>query len=443
MERKMMSQLVTWKDQPGRKPLLLTGVRQCGKTYLLKQFGGEYFEDLAYFNFEEDDTLCSIFEHDLKVERIIDELGNIMRGKEILPGKTLLVLDEIQTCPRAITSLKYFEENMPSLHVIAAGSLLGVTIGKGGISFPVGKVSRLQMYPMSFEEFVIADGGKRLIQGLRKADINHGLSEAYTIPLTKYLKFYYIVGGMPAAVKQWIDSHQLEPVLRIQDEIIKDYADDFAKHAPVTDLPKLRLIWESIPSQLAKDNHKYVFSHVKTGARAKDLEDAMRWLVDAGLIHQLYLVEKPEIPLSAQANTSSYKVYLSDTGLLCRRMKISPKAILEENDLFIHTKGALTENYVYTQLISMGIPAWYWQSNANAEVDYLIEGDASILPLEVKSADNTKAKSLRLFCKRYGIPEAVKTSMKNVGWSQMDETKVWSIPLYMLFNMDRFVNVNN
>lgn len=440
MERKMMEQLRVWKDKPGRKPLLMTGVRQCGKTYLLKQFGQECFEDLAYYNFEEDDTLNSVFDHDLKVDRIIDELGNIKRGKEIRPGRTLLVLDEVQVCPRAITSLKYFQENMPDLHVIAAGSLLGVAIGKGGVSFPVGKVNRLQMFPMSFDEFVTADGGANLIRGLQKADLTRELSELYSVPLIKYLKLYYIVGGMPAAVKQWVDTHQLEQVIEVQDEIIRDYADDFAKHAPVSDLPKVRLIWESIPAQLAKDNHKFVFSRVKAGARAKDLEDAIRWLVDAGLIYQLYLVEKPQIPLSDQADYSSYKVYLSDTGLLCRRMKIHPRTILEENDQFIHFKGALTENYVYSQLISMGLSAWYWQSDANAEVDYLIENDGNIVPVEVKSADNTKAKSLRLFCKRYQISQAVKTSLKNIGWSEIDQTKVWSVPLYMLFDVERVLH---
>ena len=440
MKRKMMEQLQVWKDKPGRKPLLMTGVRQCGKTYLLKQFGQECFEDLAYYNFEEDDTLNSVFDHDLKVDRIIDELGNIKRGKEIRPGRTLLVLDEVQVCPRAITSLKYFQENMPDLHVIAAGSLLGVAIGKGEVSFPVGKVNRLQMFPMSFDEFVTADGGANLIRGLKKADLTRELSEVYSVPLIKYLKLYYIVGGMPAAVKQWVDTHQLEQVMEVQDEIIRDYADDFAKHAPVSDLPKLRLIWESIPAQLAKDNHKFVFSRVKAGARAKDLEDAIRWLVDAGLIYQLYLVEKPQIPLSDQADYSSYKVYLSDTGLLCRRMKIHPRTILEENDQFVHFKGALTENYVYSQLISMGLSAWYWQSGANAEVDYLIENDGNIVPVEVKSADNTKAKSLRLFCKRYQISQAVKTSLKNIGWSEIDQTKVWSVPLYMLFDVERVLH---
>jgi len=440
MKRKMMEQLQVWKDKPGRKPLLMTGVRQCGKTYLLKQFGQECFEDLAYYNFEEDDTLNSVFDHDLKVDRIIDELGNIKRGKEIRPGRTLLVLDEVQVCPRAITSLKYFQENMPDLHVIAAGSLLEVAIGKGEVSFPVGKVNRLQMFPMSFDEFVTADGGANLIRGLKKADLTRELSEVYSVPLIKYLKLYYIVGGMPAAVKQWVDTHQLEQVMEVQDEIIRDYADDFAKHAPVSDLPKLRLIWESIPAQLAKDNHKFVFSRVKAGARAKDLEDAIRWLVDAGLIYQLYLVEKPQIPLSDQADYRSYKVYLSDTGLLCRRMKIHPRTILEENDQFVHFKGALTENYVYSQLISMGLSAWYWQSGANAEVDYLIENDGNIVPVEVKSADNTKAKSLRLFCKRYQISQAVKTSLKNIGWSEIDQTKVWSVPLYMLFDVERVLH---
>ena len=435
MKRTVTADLMKWKDRPDRKPLLLTGVRQCGKTWILKQFGQEAFEDCAYFNFEEDDSLQHIFENDFKVDRILDELGSIVRGKQIIPGKTLLILDEIQACPRAITSLKYFCENRRDLHVIAAGSLLGVALGQQGFSFPVGKVNRLTMYPMSFEEFVTADGGEALIEGIRKKDLSEEISPLYTVPLTRYLKLYYFIGGMPEVVRQWVETHDPEQVLEKQDEILEDYADDFGKHAPPSELIRIRMIWESIPGQLAKDNQKFVFSRVKSGSRAKDLEDAVRWLRDAGLIEQLYLVEKPEIPLSGEADYSSYKIYMSDTGLLCRRANINYRTILDGDDQFIHLRGALSENYVLNQLKSIGISAWYWRSDANAEIDFLTDEQGMLLPIEVKSADNTKAKSLRLFCDRYHPPKAVKTSLRNLGLSRQGDTEIWSLPLYALFRL--------
>ena len=439
MERTVMKQLTEWKDRTDRKPLLVTGVRQCGKTFTLQEFGEQAFQDVAYFNFEDDETLCSVFDHDYRIDRILDELGNVSRGKAIVPGETLLILDEIQACPRALSSLKYFCENMRQLHVIAAGSLLGVAIGQGGVSFPVGKVNRLKMYPMSFEEFVCADGGKKLIDGLRNASSDAPLSQVYTVPLTRYLKLYYLVGGMPEIVQEWVNSHNMQAVQRKQDEILEDYENDFGKHAPVSELPKIRLIWESIPGQLARDNHKFVFSRVKSGSRAKDLEDAMKWLVDAGLIYQLYQVEKPEIPLSGETDYASYKVYMADTGLLCRRSNVQYRTILDGDEQFIHYKGALTENYVLTQLKSLSIPAWYWRSDANAEIDFLTDESGYLLPIEVKSADNTKAKSLRLFCSRYDPEKAVKTSLKNIGYSMEKETQVWSIPLYALFLLRKLV----
>ena len=233
-------------------------MRQCGKTYAIRQFGEQSFEDVAYFNFEEDDSLSAVFEHNFKVDRILDELGNIIREKQIIPGKTLVIFDEIQTCTRAITSLKYFCENCPQLHVIAAGSLLGVSIRREGISFPVGKVNRMEMYPMSFREFVNADGGKKYLDGLEKTDPDQEISELYTQPLIRYLKLYYIVGGMPEVVRVWTETHNFTKVAEKQDEILKDYADDFGKYAPVSELPKIRMIWESIPIQLAKENNTFV-----------------------------------------------------------------------------------------------------------------------------------------------------------------------------------------
>jgi len=440
MKRNIMSRLVEWKNRSHRKPLLLTGVRQCGKTYIIREFGKEEFEDTAYFNFEEDETLSSAFDHDFKIERILDDLGNIRRGEKIVPGKTLLILDEIQACPRAITSLKYFCENQPDLHVIAAGSLLGVAIGKENISFPVGKVNRITMFPMSFDEFVCADGGENLIEALKKMDPDREIPDLYAVPLIRYLKLYYVIGGMPEVVRQWAETHQMEAVTEKQDEILQDYADDFGKHAPIAELPKIRMIWESIPSQLAKDNHKFIFSHVKSGCRAKELENAVRWLVDAGLIYPLYLVERPEIPLSGEADYTSYKVYMADCGLLCRRTNVHFRTILDGDEQFIHFKGALTENYVLTQLKALGLNAWYWTSSANAEIDFLTDHGGKITPIEVKSADNTKAKSLKLFCERYRPERAMKTSLKNVGMNLAGSTQVWSLPLYALFNLEKYLN---
>lgn len=440
MKRNIMSRLIEWKNRSHRKPLLLTGVRQCGKTYIIREFGKEEFEDTAYFNFEEDETLSSAFDHDFKIERILDDLGNIRRGEKIVPGKTLLILDEIQACPRAITSLKYFCENQPDLHVIAAGSLLGVAIGKENISFPVGKVNRITMFPMSFDEFVCADGGENLIEALKKMDPDREIPDLYAVPLIRYLKLYYVIGGMPEVVRQWAETHQMEAVTEKQDEILQDYADDFGKHAPIAELSKIRMIWESIPSQLAKDNHKFIFSHVKSGCRAKELENAVRWLVDAGLIYPLYLVERPEIPLSGEADYTSYKVYMADCGLLCRRTNVHFRTILDGDEQFIHFKGALTENYVLTQLKALGVNAWYWTSSANAELDFLTDHGGKITPIEVKSADNTKAKSLKLFCERYRPERAMKTTLKNVGMNLAGSTQVWSLPLYALFNLEKYLN---
>lgn len=440
MKRNIMSRLVEWKNRSHRKPLLLTGVRQCGKTYIIREFGKEEFEDTAYFNFEEDETLSSAFDHDFKIERILDDLGSIRRGEKIVPGKSLLILDEIQACLRAITSLKYFCENQPDLHVIAASSLLGVAIGKENISFPVGKVNRITMFPMSFDEFVCADGGENLIEALKKMDPDREIPDLYAVPLIRYLKLYYVIGGMPEVVRQWAETHQMEAVTEKQDEILQDYADDFGKHAPIAELPKIRMIWESIPSQLAKDNHKFIFSHVKSGCRAKELENAVRWLVDAGLIYPLYLVERPEIPLSGEADYTSYKVYMADCGLLCRRTNVHFRTILDGDEQFIHFKGALTETYVLTQLKALGLNAWYWTSSANAEIDFLTDHGGKITPIEVKSADNTKAKSLKLFCERYRPERAMKTSLKNVGMNLAGSTQVWSLPLYALFNLEKYLN---
>lgn len=439
MERDIMQQLLMWKEKEGRKPLLLTGVRQCGKTYVCKEFGKQHFSDYAYFNFEGNRSFASVFEYDFDVNRIIDELGNIIRGKEIVAGETLVIFDEIQECPKAITALKYFCENMPLLHIVCAGSLLGVAIKRDNISFPVGKVDRLQMYPMSFLEFLRADGGASIGEGIRKYDITRELPELYTGKLEKELKYYYVVGGMPEVVAKWVETHNFEKVEEIQENILLDYQSDFVKHAPKTDIPKLGWIWESIPKQLAKDNNKFVFSHVKAGKRSSELEDALAWLVDAGLVYKLELVSNPELPLSFCSDATFFKVYMSDVGLLRKKSGVSYKTILEDSDLYRNFKGAFTENYVLNELIKAGIHPYFWRSGNTAELDFIFEYEDKIIPVEAKAEIRTRAKSFTQFCKRYHPKLGFKFSMKNVGDNDVENTKTYSVPLYIIWRVKEYL----
>lgn len=437
MKRSITNRLILWKDDENRKPLLLSGVRQCGKTYVLKEFGENCFQDYAYLNFESDDRLKAVFDYDFNVERILKELSFIC-SKRIEPGKTLLILDEIQECPRAITSLKYFCENMRDLHIICAGSLLGVALARKSISFPVGKVNRMKMYPMSFKEFLWACGADQVAGILEDWPTDRPIPEVYSVQLSKLLKEYYSVGGMPEAVAEWTASHDIQKVETIQDEILLGYSDDFAKHAPLDQVEKIRWIWSSVPKQLAKDNNKFVFSHVKEGKRAAELEDALQWLRDAGLVIQLELVEKPEIPLASMADSTYFKVYLSDVGLLRRMSGLSARTIMEEDSLFIRFKGALAENYAVNELTSSGEAIYFWRSGNTAEVDIVMESDGLIIPIEVKSADNTQAKSYRQFCKRYTPSIGFRLSMKNIGENECEGTRTISLPLWMLWNWSRY-----
>ena len=440
MKRTAFYKLVEWKNKSSRKPLLVTGVRQCGKTYLIKEFGTSEFEDLAYFNFDGNDAIKTIFDYDFNTERIIEELSSIVLGRKIVVGKTLVVFDEIQECPRAIQSLKYFCENMPALHVIAVGSLLGIAIGKQGVSFPVGKVERLEMFPMSFEEFVIADEGEKFINGIDNLNLKREISELYKTPMEKYLKNYYIVGGMPEAVSVWISTHDYKQVEIVQEQILKDYADDFGKHTTAETAIKIRQIWNSVPIQIAKENNKFIFSHVKEGARAKDLENALEWLVNAGLVYKLNLVQTPELPLESMKDETYFKVYMSDVGLLRKKSNVNYRTILDDDSSYKQFKGAFTENYVMSQLRSHQIPCFFWRSKADAEVDFISDYDGTVFPIEVKSADNTKAKSIHLFCNRYNPKFAFKISTKNVDDNMDGDTHVWSIPLYILFKLTKYVD---
>ena len=438
MEREITDRLLQWKNSRRRKPLLLTGVRQCGKTYTIRDFGDRHFEKTVYLNFEENSRLSSLFEDDYDVHRIIREI-EIFQKTKIVAGKTLLIMDEIQECPRAITSLKYFCENLRELHVISAGSLLGVALKRDNISFPVGKVNRMQMFPMNFREFAKASGMAEMLDSLKNHPMDHPIPELYSVPLEKLLKEFYFVGGMPEAVKEWQSSHDIREIEEIQDEILRDYADDFAKHAPLRDVEKIRWIWDSIPVQLAKENNKFVFSHVRKGKRSAELEDALQWLRDAGLVIQLELVEKPEIPLSSAANASYFKVYFSDIGLLCRKSGLSAKTLWEENALFSQYKGALAENYVLNELRSQGETLYFWRSGNTAEVDLLTEHQGQIVPIEVKAADNVQAKSYRLFCRRYAPLTGFKMSLKNAGINFCEDTRTFNLPLWMAWNWKAYL----
>ena len=434
MKREFLKELVKWRDHSRRKPLLVTGVRQCGKTHTLKEFGQNYFDNVCYVNLESSSHYAAIFEYDFDVQRIIREI-ELMEQCTITPGKTLLILDEIQEVPRAITSLKYFCENMRELHVACAGSLLGVALKNENIAFPVGKVNRMQMYPMSFREFVVANGQEKYIEVLTDWDSGREIPEVYSRPLEHLLREYYVVGGMPEVVQEYVNAHDFKSVQEIQDEILADYADDFSKHAPVSEIEKIRLVWDSIPKQLAKENNKFIFSHVKEGKRAHELEGALQWLKSAGLAHLLELVQNVDVPLSAFADATYFKVYMSDCGLLCRRLGLGYKDFLGETDTLKTFKGAIVENYVMNELVSCGHSPYFWRSGNTAELDFLLEVDGEIVPVEVKSAANTQAKSYKQFCKKYHPRRGYKLSLKNLATNDCEGTATISLPLYLTWKI--------
>ena len=437
MYREILEDLKEWKDNPGRKPLLLTGVRQCGKTYIIEEFARENFKSYVRINFEESEKLSSIFDYDFDVRRIVAELEMNCRTK-IVPGETCVFFDEIQECPRAITSLKYFCENMRELHLICAGSLLGVAIKKEQLSFPVGKVNRLELHPMDFREFVLAKGRDDLIRVFENWPADREIPDLYSVPMKKLLKEFYVVGGMPEAVKTWVETGNIEDVEEVLSGILKDYADDLSKHAPGEEVIKMRWIWDSIPVQLARENRKFMFSHVREGKRAAYLEDALQWLVDAGLVVKLHLVENPELPLSGFANKSYFKVYLCDVGLLRVKSKVDAGTVFDETPSYIRFKGAFTENYVLNELVSYGKEPYFWHSGNTAEVDFIYENKGEIVPVEVKSAENTQAKSYKLFCQKYRPGTGFKLSQKNIAENNLDGTKTYSIPLYLCWNLDGY-----
>lgn len=426
MYRIALEELIKWKSSTSRKPLVIKGVRQCGKTYLLNEFGRSHYADVAYYNFEANEALCGLFDQDLDTERIILELG-IFRNKVIRPEETLIIFDEIQFCPKALTSLKYFAETAPNYPIACAGSLLGIALSGPG-SFPVGKVDFLSLYPLSFEEFLMANQEMMLVRYLHQIHMASSISDAIKIKLIDYLRNYYLTGGMPEVVATWIRTKDWEEVDRIQQSILDGYELDFARHAPSKDFPKLTAIWKSIPGQLARDNSKFIFSRVKKGWRAKDLEGALGWLEAAGLVYKVCKVEQAFTPLSSYADQLYFKLYMADIGLLRRMAGLSAKSIFDPDHGYREFKGALAENYVLNQLMAQGLnPPYFWRSGNKAEVDYIVQLDGLVIPIEVKAERNVQAKSLAEYRKTFEPEIAVRTSMR-----ALSDGEVAGIPLYLI-----------
>lgn len=429
MQRFAMDDLLKWKERASRKPLVIMGARQVGKTWLMKEFGKKYYEKTAYISFYNNRRMKDVFDVDFDIERIIMNL-NIESGVTITPGNTLIILDEIQNVPKVLESLKYFCEEAPEYHVVAAGSLLGVAIHEG-ISYPVGKVDMLDLYPLNFREFLCAMGEEALSDALNTKD--YPLIDIFSEKYLFWLKNYYYTGGMPAVVEAFRVEKDYAEVRRIQSEIVRQYEGDFGKHIDAKTLPRIRMVWDSIPMQLAKENKKFFFGQIKKGARSTDFEIAIQCLLDCGLVYKVNRVNEPHMPLKAYMNMSAYKLFMLDVGLLGALSELPAETILEGNDIFIGFKGALTEQYVLQQLISDTdyTPYYYGTDKATFEQDFLIQKERNIVPIEVKAETNIHSQSLKAYCDKFHPEEAVRFSTlkyKKQEW-------MVNIPLYAVCNL--------
>lgn len=425
MKRDIFKQLVKWKNSERRKPLLLMGARQVGKTYILKHFGDKEYQKVIYLNFENSPQLKGIFEASKEPLEIL-KLIKIDQGVEVEAQNTLLIFDEIQECPDALNSLKYFEEHAHEYHVCAAGSLLGVKLAhtKG---FPVGKVNFLNLYPLSFFEFLSAIGEEDLRLYLQSVEKLQGLPESIHIKSLSLMQHYYYIGGMPEAVFEYVKTEDFLRVREVQNEILKAYQLDFVKHAPSDQVMRISQVWDSIPAQFAKENRKFIYSVVRKGARAKDFEIALQWLMEAGLIMKVSLVSKPAIPLKAYANFEFFKVFLLDVGLLGAMTGLSAQILISGHQLFQEFKGAYTENYIAQTLSLSNEALFYWGSEGTAEVDFLIEDEGGVYPLEIKSGTTNKKKSLRVYDDKYHPAYCIRSSPMNLTL----DNNLLNCPLYL------------
>jgi len=429
--RTAMNSLMAWKNNPNKKPLIIEGARQVGKTWLMKEFGSTAYEKIVYINFDSNSRMKELFSSDLSVDRIVMGL-ELYSDRKINPENTLIIFDEVQEVPRALSSLKYFYENAPEYNIICAGSLLGIALHEG-TSFPVGKVDFLKLYPLTFKEYLLATGKEKYAELLERGD--YSLVTAFKQDLIDLLKQYYFIGGMPEAVKAFSENRDFNEVRDIQKRILNAYEQDFSKHAPAEIVPKIRMIWNSIPAQLAKENKKFIYGMVREGARAKEFENAIMWLSDCGLVHKVPRVTTGRLPLKAYEDIKAFKMYMLDVGLLGCMAGLIAKTLLDGNDLFVEFKGALTEQYVLQQMITEKDLNIYYYTNDNGqcEIDFAVDNGEAVVPIEVKAEVNLKAKSLRSYVEKFTPDMAVRTSMADY----KKEERLMNIPLYAIGGLSK------
>lgn len=422
MERRSIAKLTEWKNKINRKPLIIKGARQVGKTWLMKEFAQKEFTKWVYINFEDNELAKGVFEKDFDIQRIIIQLS--IATKTTIDKDTLILFDELQEAPRGVTALKYFQEKAPEYPIIAAGSLLGITLHKG-TSFPVGKVDFMELYPLSFIEFLLAIGENLLADLVEKQQWE--ILSPFHDQLCEYLKTYYYVGGMPEVVKTFVEGRDISIVREIQKSILGTYDNDFSKHAPINEVPRIRMVWKSIMAQMAKENKKFIFGLLKEGARAREFELAIEWLIDAGLVYKVNRTKKGSLPLSAYEDFSAFKLFLMDVGLLCAMNDVPMEVLLNGNKIFTDFKGAMTEQYVLQQMKPELSSIYYWSSETSSgEIDFLIQNGANIVPIEVKAEENLQAKSLKCFISKNPELHGIRTSMS----PYREQDWLTNIPLY-------------
>ena len=426
MYRTAIEELHKWKAKQNKKPLIIRGARQVGKTWLMREFGRVAFEKTVYVSFDNNQRMKDLFSADLDVERIMTGL-ELYSGQKIDPGNTLLIFDEVQEVPKALTSLKYFNENAPQYQIVCAGSLLGVALHHG-TSFPVGKVEFLDLYPLSFTEFLKAMGNGQYVELLQKGDF--AMAATFKQTYIDMLKFYYYVGGMPEVVHNFSENKDFGEAREIQQRILDAYEQDFSKHAPHDVVPRLRMLWNSIPAQLTKENKKFIYGLIRKGARAKEYERALLWLTDCGLVHKVHRVNAPSLPLKAYEDLKSFKLFLVDVGLLSCMVRLNQSTLLDGNELFKEFKGALTEQYVLQQLKTLeGLGTYYWTNDrGGAEIDFVVDNGNAVIPIEVKAETNLKAKSLKMYREKFQPKLSVRTSMADYKL----EDRLLNLPLYAI-----------
>lgn len=432
MYRFAMESLYKWKESPYRKPLIIEGARQVGKTWLMKAFGQKAYEDTVYINFDSNRRMADLFATDLNTERLILGL-ELYAGRKIDPAATLIIFDEVQEVPKALSSLKYFCEDAPQYHIICAGSLLGIAL-HSGTSFPVGKVDFLKLYPLTFREFLMATGQERFVELLSTHDFS--MITAFKQTYIDALKQYYFVGGMPEAVLRFSENQDFNEVREVQKRILSAYEQDFSKHAPNEIVPRIRMLWNSIPSQLAKENKKFIYGLVREGARAKEYEAALLWLSDCGLVHKVNRVNMPHLPLKAYEDGKAFKLFVVDVGLLGCMAGLGQRTLLDGNGLFVEFKGALTEQYVLQQLVTKAELQIYYYTNerGSCEIDFLVDDGERVIPLEVKAEENLRAKSLRTYKEKFQPELSIRTSMADY----RKEDWMVNLPLYAVEEIDDY-----